>query len=157
MKVRSNRWSLHTVVASLAMAGMALGLTPQLAAAAEEKHEQSPLESSMEKIAASYKQLARAFRAPNEADIDEYLKHAKKLKEEAVKSRKQVPAKLAALPEAQKTNQLKAYQKDMDTTIKTLDALVKALTERDLAQATTLVGKLKEQRTKGHEKYKADD
>ena len=158
-----------TRLAAVAVTVLLCGAAPSvgLAAEAPEKDEEAKqaeakaeesltLVDRMERIAESYTALARAFRPPDAAKIDEYLIHAKKLKAEALKARALEPSGFAALPEDERKTLLIAYRKEMDSTIKTLDALVVALNKNDLTAANTLVRKLRQHRTEGHKKFQID-
>jgi hypothetical protein len=150
---------------SLAFAICTLCTAPTLCTAADtpetdekpQEKEPATLHESMEKIGTMYTELARAFRAPDPAAVDEYLVQAKKFKAEVVRARTFEPSGFAALSADDRAAMRTDFHKEMDATLKTIDAFVLALTKQDLPEATAQVRKLRLHRTEAHKKFQVDD
>lgn len=149
----------------LAFAICTLCAAPTLCRAAEApeidnvppEKESTTLHESMEKIGKMYTELARAFRAPDPAAVDEYLVHARKFKAEVTRARTFEPSGFAALSAEERAAMRIEFRKEMDAILKTIDAFVLALAKQDLTEASAQVRKLRLHRTEAHKKFQVDD
>ncbi len=133
---------------------LALSLAPQLSFASEA----SPLGDRMEAIGDAFKPLYRGLMAgPDSDQIEQYLAWTRTIKAEATKAREHAPAMTAEMSEVDRTAMVKDYTADMDTFVKKVEALEKALVAGNLTQAQVLVKGLKAARNDAHGKYQEEE
>ena len=109
------------------------------------------LAKQMEVMDEAMKRLRRTLR---KADSNaESLEWIDKLEKASVKSKELIPAKLAKMPEAEKTKVMEAYKKDMDVFLKAVGEMKAAVKAGSNDKAQEIYKTLKTYEDKGHEKY----
>ena len=120
-------------------------------AKSEVKDLDTELAKQMEVMDEAMKKLRRTLRkAESNAESLEWID---KLEKASVKSKELIPAKLAKVPEADRAEMVKAYQKDMDAFLKSVGEMKTAVKAGKNDVAQEVYKTLKTHEDKGHEKY----
>jgi soluble cytochrome b562 len=124
-----------------------LALCPRLQA-------DSPLETKMNQMRKSFRELKKAMAAPVEADKQKYLSWVSNLKSATEASKLLEPEKTANVPADQKTAFLEGYKNKMDELLDEIDSLEKAIEAGKWDEAKALVGQINQLQREGHQKYR---
>lgn len=128
-----------------------------LTSSARSADEDTPLGEAMDAIAKAYKALGAELKTPDPARKDAYVKLAATIRDEAVKCIDLVPAKISAMPEAERPQILKDYKTDMNKFAETAGVLKIALGEAKWSDADAAMKSLKEDKSSGHEQFKMEE
>lgn len=115
----------------------------------------SPLETKMNQMRKSFRELKKAMAAPVEADRQKYLSWVADLKSATEASKALEPEKASNIPADQKTAFLEGYKNKMDELLDEIDSLGKAIEAGKWDEAKALVGQINQLQREGHEKYRA--
>ena len=139
---------LKTNVAWILLAGMALAsplaVRPALA-------DDTELAKQMEVMQDAQKELRKSIKSAEGNPTS--LEALTKFQQATVASKALVPAKAAALPEAEKAKFVAAYRKDMNALLSHLIQIEVAILDGDQAKAEELFKGLKKIEDDGHEKF----
>jgi soluble cytochrome b562 len=124
-----------------------LALCPRLQA-------DSALETKMNQMRKSFRELKKAMAAPVEGDKQKYLSWVADLKSASEASKVLEPEKTSNVPADQKTAFLEGYKNKMDELIEEIDSLGKAIEAGKWDEAKTLVGQINQLQREGHQKYR---
>ena len=124
-----------------------LALCPRLQA-------DSPLETKMNQMRKSFRELKKAMAAPVEADKQKYLSWVADLKSATEASKTLEPEKTSKIPADQKTAFLEGYRSKMDELAEEIDSLGKAIEAGKWDEAKALVGQINQLQREGHQKYR---
>ncbi|NDB95081.1 MAG: hypothetical protein EBZ78_02805 [Verrucomicrobia bacterium] len=124
-----------------------LALCPRLQA-------DSLLETKMNQMRKSFRELKKAMVAPVEADKQQYLSWVADLKSAAEASKTLEPEKNSKIPADQKTAFLEGYSSKMDELAEEIDSLGKAIEAGKWDEAKALVGQINQLQREGHQKYR---
>jgi soluble cytochrome b562 len=117
-------------------------------------HADSPLETKMNQMRKSFRELKKAMAAPVEADKQKYLSWVADLKSATEASKTLEPEKTAHIPADQKTAFLEGYKNKMDELVEEIDSLGKAIEAGKWDEAKALVGQINQLQREGHQKYR---
>ena len=126
-----------------------LALCPRL-------HADSPLETKMNQMRKSFRELKKAMAAPVEADKQKYLSWVADLKSASEASKNMDPEKTSNIPADQKTAFLEGYKNKMDELVEEIDSLGKAIEAGKWDEAKVLVGQINQLQREGHQKYRSE-
>jgi len=142
---------------------LALGLaaalvsTPLFANGDHGGMEGSPLYEKMEKMQDHYRDLGRGLRRASPETAPDLIEATRQLQILAVECKSLEPYKTKEVPVGERSKFLLAYQIQMIDTIKTMLDIENALLIGNYEQADELFDKMKEERSKGHKEFKAED
>ena len=119
-------------------------------------HADSPLETKMNQMRRSYRELKKAMAAPVESDKQKYLSWVADLKTAAEVSKTMEPEKTSKVPSEQKTAFLEGYRRKMDELTEEIDSLGKAIEAGKWEEAKALVGQINQVQREGHQKYRSE-
>jgi soluble cytochrome b562 len=114
----------------------------------------SPLETKMNQMRKSFRELKKAMAAPVEVDKQKYLSWVADLKSATEASKTLEPEKTAHIPADQKTAFLEGYKNKMDELVEEIDSLGKAIEAGKWDEAKALVGQINQLQREGHQKYR---
>jgi soluble cytochrome b562 len=117
-------------------------------------HADSPLETKMNQMRKSFRELKKAMAAPVEADKGKYLSWVADLKSATEASKTLEPEKTAHIPADQKTAFLEGYKNKIDELVDEIDSLGKAIESGKWDEAKALVGQINQLQREGHQKYR---
>jgi soluble cytochrome b562 len=121
-----------------------------------ELHADSPLETKMNQMRRSFRELKKAMVAPVEADKQKYLLWVADLKSAAEASKTLEPEKTSHIPIDQKTAFLEGYRNKMDELADEIDSLGKAIEVGKWDEAKALVAQINQAQREGHQKYRSE-
>jgi soluble cytochrome b562 len=119
-------------------------------------HADSPLETKMNQMRISFRELKKAMAAPVEADKQKYLSWVADLKSASEASKAMEPEKTSKVPADQKTAFLEGYRNKMDELADEIDSLGKAIEAGKWVEAKVLVAQINQVQREGHQKYRAE-
>ena len=117
----------------------------------------SPLETQMNKMRRSFKELKKAMEAPVEADKQKYLGWVADLKKASEEAKTMEPEKTEIVPADQQKAFLEGYRSKMEESIELTDELGKAIEAGKWTEAKALVGQINQVQREGHSKYRGKD
>jgi soluble cytochrome b562 len=121
-----------------------------------ELHADSPLETKMNQMRRSFRELKKAMVTPVEADKQKYLLWVADLKSAAEASKTLEPEKTSHIPIDQKTAFLEGYRNKMDELADEIDSLGKAIEAGKWDEAKALVAQINQVQREGHQKYRSE-
>jgi len=116
----------------------------------------SPLETKMNQMRKSFRELKKAMVAPVEADKQKYLSWVAELKSATEASKALDPEKTSHVPVDQKTAFLEGYRNKMDELADEIESLGKAIEASKWDEAKALVGQINQVQREGHQKYRSE-
>ena len=119
-------------------------------------HADSPLETKMNQMRKSFRELKKAMAAPVEADKQKYLSWVGDLKSATEASKTLEPEKTSSIPVEQKTAFLDGYKNKMDELSDEIDSLGKAIEAGKWDEAKSLVAQINQVQREGHQKYRSE-
>jgi soluble cytochrome b562 len=119
-------------------------------------HADSPLETKMNQMRKSFREIKKAMTAPVEADKQKYLSWVADLKSAAETSKTLEPEKTSQTPKDQKTVFLEGYRNKMDELADDIDSLGKAIEAGKWDEAKALVAQINQVQREGHQKYRSE-
>ncbi|NBT48112.1 MAG: hypothetical protein EBT07_09920 [Actinobacteria bacterium] len=119
-------------------------------------HADSPLETKMNQMRRSFRELKKAMSAPVEADKQKYLSWVADLKSASDASKTMEPEKTSHVPADQKTAFLEGYRNKMDELTDEIDSLGKAIEAGKWDEAKALVAQINQVQREGHQKYRSE-
>jgi soluble cytochrome b562 len=119
-------------------------------------HADSPLETKMNQMRKSFRELKKAMAAPVEADKQKYLSWVADLKSATEASKTLEPEKTSSIPIEQKTAFLDGYKNKMDELSDEIDSLGKAIEAGKWDEAKSLVAQINQVQREGHQKYRSE-
>jgi soluble cytochrome b562 len=119
-------------------------------------HADSPLETKMNQMRKSFRELKKAMAAPVEADKQKYLSWVADLKSATEASKTLEPEKTSSIPIEQKTAFLDGYKNKMDELSDQIDSLGKAIEAGKWDEAKSLVVQINQVQREGHQKYRSE-
>ena len=119
-------------------------------------HADSPLETKMNQMRRSFRELKKAMSAPVEADKQKYLSWVADLKSASDASKTMEPEKTSHVPADQKTAFLEGYRNKMDELADEIDSLGKAIEAGKWEEAKALVAQINQVQREGHQKYRSE-
>jgi len=150
MKASTLNYRMVLSVSLLLLASWGVGTT----SAQTPPPEKTPLEVSMHRISAAFKELSADLKQPADTSKDDYLKQAQIIRDEAVKAHDLAPKMAATLPADQQPAFIAAYQKDMDKFTASVDALIQQIQAGSWESAQATLADLKQQEKDGHHAYR---
>ena len=121
-----------------------------------ELHAESPLETKMNQMRRSFRELKKAMVAPVEADKQKYLLWVSDLKSASEAPKSLEPEKASHIPIDQKTAFLEGYRNKMDELADEIDSLGKAIEVGKWDEAKALVAQINQVQREGHQKYRSE-
>ena len=109
----------------------------------------SALETKMNQMRKSFRELKKAMSAPVEADKQKYLSWVADLKSASEASKALEPEKTSNIPADQKSAFLEGYKNKMDELVEEIDSLGKAIEVGKWDEAKALVGQINQLHGKG--------
>jgi soluble cytochrome b562 len=119
-------------------------------------HADSPLETKMNQMRKSFRELKKAMVAPVEADKQKYLSWVADLKSATEASKALEPEKTSHVPADQKTAFLEGYRNKMEELADEIDSLGKAIEAGKWDEAKALVAQINQVQREGHQKYRSE-
>jgi soluble cytochrome b562 len=119
-------------------------------------HADSPLETKMNQMRKSFRELKKAMAAPVGADKQKYLSWVADLKSATEASKTLEPEKTSSIPIEQKTAFLDGYKNKMDELSDEIDSLGKAIEAGKWDEAKSLVAQINQVQREGHQKYRSE-
>jgi len=119
-------------------------------------HADSSLETKMNQMRKSFRELKKAMAAPVEADKQKYLSWVADLKSASEASKAMEPEKTSNVPTDQKKAFLEGYRNKMDELVDEIDSLGKAIEAGKWDEAKALVGQINQVQREGHQKYRSE-
>jgi len=119
-------------------------------------HADSPLETKMNQMRKSFRELKKAMTAPVQADKQKYLSWVADLKSAAEASKSMQPEKASYIPADQKAAFLDGYKNKMDELADDIDSLGKAIEAGKWDEAKALVAQINQVQREGHQKYRSE-
>ena len=119
-------------------------------------HADSLLETKMNQMRRSFRELKKAMTAPVEADKQKYLSWVADLKSASEASKSMEPEKASYIPADQKTAFLEGYRNKMDELADDIDSLGKAIEAGKWDEAKALVVQINQVQREGHQKYRSE-
>jgi len=116
----------------------------------------SPLETKMNQMRKSFRELKKAMAAPVEADKQKYLVWVADLKSATEASKSIEPEKASNVPADQKTAFLEEYRNKMDELADEIDSLGKAIEAGKWDEAKAHVAQINQVQREGHQKYRSE-
>jgi len=117
----------------------------------------SPLETQMNKMRRSFKELKKAMEAPVEADKQKYLGWVADLKKASEEAKTMEPEKAEKVPADQQKAFLEGYRSKMEESIELTDELGKAIEAGKWTEAKALIGQINQVQREGHSKYRGKE
>ena len=117
-------------------------------------HADSPLETKMNQMRKSFRELKKAMATPVEADKEKYLSWVADLRSASEASKNLDPEKTSNIPADQKSAFLEGYKNKMDELVEEIDSLGKAIEVGKWDEAKALVGQINQLQREGHQKYR---
>ena len=117
----------------------------------------SPLETQMNKMRRSFKELKKALEAPVEADKPKYLGWVADLKKASEEAKTMEPEKTEKIPEDKKKAFLEGYRSKMEESIELTDELGKAIEAGKWVEAKALLGQMNQVQREGHREYRTQE
>jgi len=121
-----------------------------------ELHADSPLETKMNQMRRSFRELKKAMVTPVEADKQKYLSWVADLKSAAEASKVLEPEKTSHISKDQKAAFLEGYRNKMDELADEIDSLGKAIEAGKWDEAKALVAQINQVQREGHQKYRSE-
>jgi soluble cytochrome b562 len=119
-------------------------------------HADSPLETKMNQMRRSFRELKKAMVAPVEADKQKYLSWVADLKSATEASKSLEPEKTTKVPADQRMAFLEGYRNKMDELADEIDSLGKAIEAGKWDEAKALVAQINQVQREGHQKYRSE-
>jgi len=116
----------------------------------------SPLETKMNQMRKSFRELKKAMVAPVDADKKKYLSWVADLKSATEASKALAPEKTSHVPADQKDAFLEGYRNKMDEMVDEIDALGKAIEAGKWDEAKALIAQINQVQREGHQKYRSE-
>ena len=138
----------HSALMSL-FALLFLVLCPRL-------HADSPLETKMNQMRRSFREIKKAMVTLVEADKQKYLSWVADLKSATEASKSLEPEKTTKVPADQRMAFLEGYRNKMDELADEIDSLGKAIEAGKWDEAKALVAQINQVQREGHQKYRSE-
>jgi len=119
-------------------------------------HADSLLETKMNQMRKSFRELKKAMVAPVDADKKKYLSWVADLKSATEASKALAPEKTSHVPADQKDAFLGGYRNKMDEMVDEIDALGKAIEAGKWDEAKALIAQINQVQREGHQKYRSE-
>ena len=119
-------------------------------------HADSPLETKMNQMRKSFRELKKAMVAPVEADKQKYLSWVADLKSATEASKALEPEKTSHVPADQKTAFLEGYRNKMEELADEIDSLGKAIEAGKWDEAKAIVAQINQVQREGNQKYSSE-
>ena len=119
-------------------------------------HADSLLETKMNQMRRSFRELKKAMTAPVEADKQKYLSWVADLKSATEASKSLEPEKTSKVSVDEKTAFLEGYRNKMDELADEIDSLGKAIEAGKWEEAKALVAQINQVQREGHQKYRSE-
>ena len=119
-------------------------------------HADSPLETKMNQMRRSFRELKKAMVTPVEADKQKYLSWVADLKLAAEASKALEPEKTSHISKDQKAAFLEGYRNKMDELADEIDSLGKAIEAGKWDEAKAFLAQINQAQREGHQKYRSE-
>ena len=119
-------------------------------------HADSLLETKMNQMRKSFRELKKAMVAPVEAGKQKYLSWVADLKSAVEASKSLEPVKASHIPADQKTAFLEGYRSKMDELADDIDSLGKTIEAGKWDEAKALIAQINQVQREGHQKYRSE-
>ncbi len=116
----------------------------------------TPLEKKMDQMKKAYKELSKSIEKPVESEKMRYQKLAEELRDLMKESGKLSPQKTEMIPADQRGAFIEGYQKAINQSVATLEALIQAIQTSNWSEAQKLMALLKQHQKEGHQEYRAE-
>ena len=119
-------------------------------------HADSPLETKMNQMRRSFREIKKAMVTLVEADKQKYLSWVADLKSATEASKSLEPEKTTKVPADQRMAFLEGYRNKMDELADEIDSLGKAIEAGKWDEAKALVAQINQVQREGHQKYRSE-